>query len=74
MDEFTSKLSQNSGSTKKVMKPSRRSFDEISAQAQKEFYEANGYHPTEEDCIRLTEEARAEIAKEREERKLKESN
>jgi hypothetical protein len=48
------------------MYPSGRSFDEISEQAQREFYEANGYHPTEEDCIRLTEEARAEIALERE--------
>jgi phosphoribosylanthranilate isomerase len=51
---------------KRKMYPSGRSFDEISAQAQREFYEANGYYPTEEDCIRLTEEARAEIAKERE--------
>ncbi len=50
---------------KEKMRPSGRSFDEISAQAQREFYEANGYHPTEEDCIRLTEEARAEIAKEK---------
>jgi hypothetical protein len=50
------------------MYPSGRSFDEISAQAQREFFEANGYHPTEEDCIRLTEEARAEIAEERKKR------
>lgn len=38
---------------------------EIRERARKEFYEAHGYYPTVEDAIRLTDEARAEIAKER---------
>lgn len=50
------------------MKPSGRTIREVCEQAQREFYEANGYYPTAEDAVRLTEEARAEIRKEREEK------
>lgn len=48
------------------MKPSGRTIREVCEQAQREFYEANGYYPTEEEAVRLTEEARAEIRKEKE--------
>ncbi len=45
------------------------SFREICEAAQEEFYDANGYYPTSEEAVRLTDEARAEIAREKEERK-----
>lgn len=48
------------------MKSSGRTIREVCEQAQREFYEANGYYPTEEEAVRLTEEARAEIRKEKE--------
>lgn len=48
------------------MEPSGRTIREVCEQAQREFYEANGYYPTEEEAVRLTEEARAEIRKEKE--------
>ena len=48
------------------MKPTGRTIREVCKQAQEEFFRANGYYPTEEDAVRLTEEARAEIRKERE--------
>lgn len=38
---------------------------EIRERARKEFYAAHGYYPTVEDAIRLTDEARTEIAKEK---------
>ena len=34
--------------------------------AQEEFFEANGYYPTPEQAVKLTDEARQEIAKEKE--------
>lgn len=54
---------------KKPMQPSGRTINEICETARQEFFEANGYYPTEEDAIRLTDEARAEIKKEQEQKK-----
>lgn len=48
----------------KGMKPSGRPLREVFASAREEFYKANGYYATEEDAIRLTEEARAAIRRE----------
>lgn len=39
-------------------KPSNRPMSEILFEAQKCFYEKNGYHPTIDECIQLTDEAR----------------
>lgn len=49
----------------KGMKYSGRSFKEICEAAQEEFFQANGYYPTVEEAVRLTDEAREEIRKER---------
>ena len=46
--------------------PSGRTIAEICRSAQESFYKANGYYPTEEDAVRLTDEARREIAAEKE--------
>lgn len=48
------------------MQYSGRSFQEVCEAAQEEFYEANGYYPTPEQAVKLTDEAREEIAKEKE--------
>lgn len=40
------------------IKPSNRPMSEILSETQKSFYEKNGYHPTIEECIQLTNEAR----------------
>ena len=48
--------------------PSGRTIKEVCEAAQKEFFEANGYYPTPEDAVRLTEDAREEIRKEREQK------
>ena len=50
---------------KKRLSLSGRPLREVLESMEKEFFEANGYHPTEEDAIRLTEEARKEIQLER---------
>lgn len=47
----------------KGMKYSGRSFREICETAQEEFYSANGYYPTPEEAVKLTDEAREEIEK-----------
>ena len=47
------------------MKPSGRSLMEVCEEAQEEFYRANGYYPTTEEAVRLTDEARKEIAEEK---------
>ncbi len=54
-----------------TMKPSGRTIIEVLESMQESFYRANGYHPTEEDAIRLTDEARREIELEKEKRKRK---
>lgn len=53
---------------KQGLKPSGRTIREVCEQAQKEFFEANGYYPTEEDAVRLTDEARREIEAEKKQR------
>ncbi len=47
------------------MKPSGRSLREVCEEAQEDFYRANGYYPTTEEAVRLTDEARKEIAEEK---------
>lgn len=47
------------------MKPTNRTIREVCEEAREQFYKANGYYPTTEDAVRLTEEARAEIQKEK---------
>lgn len=47
------------------MKPSGRSLREACEEAQEDFYRANGYYPTTEEAVRLTDEARKEIAEEK---------
>lgn len=42
---------------------SGRTLDEIRKEARECFFKKNGYYPTEEDCVRLTDEARQEIKK-----------
>lgn len=51
---------------KKPMQPSGRTLDEVRKEARECFYEKNGYYPTEEDAIRLTDEARKAIKLKRE--------
>lgn len=51
------------------MKFSGRSLDEICEAARENFYKANGYYPTVEEAVRLTDEAREEIKKEQESKK-----
>ena len=43
------------------------SFREICEAAQEKFYNGNGYYPTSEEAVRLTDEAKEEIAREKEE-------
>ena len=43
------------------MKPSGRTLDEICDYARECFFKKNGYYATEEDAIRLTDEARKAI-------------
>ncbi len=50
----------------KNIAPSGRTLDEIRKEARECFFKKNGYYPTEEDCVRLTDEARQEIKKKRE--------
>lgn len=50
----------------KGMKYSGRSFTEICEAAQEEFYKANGYYPSVEEAVKLTDEAREEIKREKE--------
>lgn len=38
-----------------------RTFQEVCEAALEEFYEANGYYPTPEQAVKLTDEAREEI-------------
>ncbi|MGN0633225.1 MAG: hypothetical protein ACI4JW_05075 [Oscillospiraceae bacterium] len=58
---------------KETIKYSGRTLKEICEIAQEEFYKANGYYPTPEQAVELTNEARREIAEEREkERQYKE--
>lgn len=47
------------------MKPSGRSLREVCEEAQEDFFKANGYYPTTEEAVRLTDEARKEIAEEK---------
>lgn len=47
------------------LKPTRRPIREVLRSMGEAFYKANGYYPTEEDAIRLTDEARMEIELER---------
>ena len=54
---------------KNKLSPSGRPLREVFESMEKEFFEANGYHPTEEDAISLTEEARLESQLEKELRK-----
>lgn len=52
------------------MEPTNRTFDEINKSARESFFKVNGYYPTVEDAIRLTEEARAEIQEEIREKRM----
>ena len=52
-----------------IMKPTNRTFDEINESTRKSFYEQNGYYPTEEEIIKLTDEALDEALAEREQKK-----
>jgi len=47
------------------MKPTVMTFKELREQAREEFYKAEGYYPTVDDIVRLTEEARADIQNKR---------
>ena len=49
----------------KSLKPSDKSIGEALDKLNEDFYKANGYYMTEEDAVRLTDEAREEIRKER---------
>ncbi len=54
------------------MNYSRRTLREVCESAQEDFYKKNGYYPTPEEAVRLTDEARKEIALEKAEKaKLK---
>ncbi len=54
------------------MKRSGRSFDEICKSSKEAFYKANGYYPTEEETIRLTDEVKKKIAEEEANKKIEE--
>ena len=45
---------------------SGRTFEEVCKAAQEEFYKANGYYPTPDQAVKLTDEARKETAGEKE--------
>ena len=49
------------------MEPSGRTLDEICDYARECFFKKNGYYATEEDAIRLTDEARKAIRAKKEE-------
>lgn len=51
---------------KKKYEPSGRTVEEVLKSSREEFFKKNGYYGTNEDAIRLTEEAREEIRKEKE--------
>ncbi len=55
----------------KELKRTNRPISEVLKETREEFYKKNGYYPTNEDAIRLTDEARAEI---RHEKKNKDEN
>lgn len=46
-----------------ILAPYRRSGD-VCETAEEEFYKGNGYYPTVEEAVKLTDEAREEIQKE----------
>lgn len=48
------------------MQPSGRTLDELFECTSKRFYEKNGYYPTDEDILRLTDEARRATKRESE--------
>ncbi len=52
------------------LKPTGRPLREVLKSTGEGFYKANGYYPTEEDAVRLTEEARIEIELEKNFEKL----
>ena len=52
-----------------ALNPSGKTMREICEIAQEEFYNANGFYPTVEEAVWLTEEAREEIAGEKEGKK-----
>lgn len=54
----------------KQLTPSGRPIREVLESMGESFYKANGYYPTEEDAIRLTDEARREIELERKKRRM----
>lgn len=56
---------------KKKYEPSERTMKEVLASSREAFFKKNGYYGTEEDAVRLTEEARQEIQKERSFRTMK---
>ncbi|MBD8918945.1 MAG: hypothetical protein EGR90_11440 [Lachnospiraceae bacterium] len=45
----------------KGMKPTGRSLREACEAAQEEFFKKNGYYPTPEEAVILTDEARKEL-------------
>lgn len=51
---------------KKKFEPSGRTMKEVMESSREDFFKKNGYYGTVEDAIRLTEEAREEIRKEKE--------
>ncbi len=52
------------------MKRSGRSLREVCEEAQEDFFRANGYYPTEEEAVRMTDEVRKKIAEEEAGKKL----
>ncbi|MBQ8922688.1 MAG: hypothetical protein IJ060_11130 [Oscillospiraceae bacterium] len=55
----------------KGFKPSQRMVEEVLKSSREEFFKKNGYYGTNEDAVRLTEEAREEIRMEKEWKQLK---
>lgn len=45
----------------KKIQPSGRTIREVFASMREDFYRHNGYYPTEEEAIKLTDEARKAI-------------
>lgn len=54
---------------KKKFEPSGRTMKEVMESSRENFFQKNGYYGTVEDAIRLTEEAREEIRKKKEQKK-----
>ena len=54
---------------KKKYEPSKRTIEEVLNSSREAFFKKNGYYGTNEDAIRLTEEAREEIRKEKDMKK-----